>query len=171
MPVDAENTSSAGVWIETPLIHSSHISDRLGCSAYLKLEVRTTVQFWIPESCEPYLSSNLDIPAQNLQPSQSFKYRGISLRLQESKAQRGPALHGFIASSGNAGLAAAVAARTLGVKCTVYLPVVVATDTQDMLRKQGANVVLVGQIYSDALKAMYRAAKEDPNALVVHPLL
>ncbi|KAN0075216.1 Tryptophan synthase beta subunit-like PLP-dependent enzyme [Tylopilus felleus] len=141
MPVDAENTSSAGVWIETPLIHSSHISDRLGCSAYLKLE--------------------------NLQPSQSFKYRGISLRLQESKAQRGPALHGFIASSGNAGLAAAVAARTLGVKCTVYLPVVVATDTQDMLRKQGANVVLVGQIYSDALKAMYQAAEEDPNAVVL----
>ena len=103
---------------------------------------------------------------QNLQPSQSFKYRGISLQLQESKAQYGPALHVFIASSGNAGLAAAVAARTLGVRCTVYLPVVVAKDTQDMLRKQGADVILVGQIYSDALKAMYQAAEEDPNASV-----
>ncbi|KAF8559491.1 tryptophan synthase beta subunit-like PLP-dependent enzyme [Imleria badia] len=139
--MSTEIVPSTRVWIETPLIYSSHISDRLGCSAYLKLE--------------------------NLQPSQSFKYRGISLRLQECKAQYGPALHVFIASSGNAGLAAAVAARTLGVRCTVYLPVIVAKDTQDMLRKQGANVVLVGQIYSDALKAMYQAAEKDPNAVVL----
>ncbi|KAI9566515.1 tryptophan synthase beta subunit-like PLP-dependent enzyme, partial [Boletus coccyginus] len=129
------------VWIETPLIYSSHISSRLGCSAYLKLE--------------------------NLQPSQSFKYQGISLRLQESRAQYGPALHVFIASAGNGGLAAAVAARTLGIRCTIYLPIVVARDTQNMLRKQGANVVLVGQIYSDSLKAMYQAAEEDPNAFVL----
>jgi L-serine/L-threonine ammonia-lyase len=107
---------------------------------------------------------------QNLQPSQSFKYRGIALRLQESIAQYGPTLHAFIASSGNGGLAAAVAARKLGVRCTVYLPTIVPKGTQDMLRKQGANVVLVGQIHSDALKAMYQAAEEDPNALVVHPL-
>lgn len=78
-------------------------------------------------------------------------------------------MHVFIASGGNAGLAAAVAARKLEARCTVYLPVVVAKDTQDMLRKQGANVVLVGQIYSDALKAMYQAAEEDPNACVSCP--
>lgn len=29
------------LWTETPLIRSSHISNLLGCSAYLKLEVRT----------------------------------------------------------------------------------------------------------------------------------
>ena len=27
------------MWIETPLVYSSHISDIIGCSAYLKLEV------------------------------------------------------------------------------------------------------------------------------------
>ncbi|KAG9318393.1 tryptophan synthase beta subunit-like PLP-dependent enzyme [Chiua virens] len=139
--MNAEMNPSTGTWIQTPLIYSSHISDRLGCSAYLKLE--------------------------NLQPSQSFKYRGVSLRVQELKAQFGPALHVFIASSGNAGLAAAVAARNLQVRCTVYLPVVVAQATQDMLRKQGADVVSVGQIYSEALKAMYEATKEDPNAVVL----
>ena len=41
-------------WIETPLIYSSHISARLGCSAYLKLEVRARP----PELCEAHLSSN-----------------------------------------------------------------------------------------------------------------
>ncbi|KAF9228023.1 tryptophan synthase beta subunit-like PLP-dependent enzyme [Gyrodon lividus] len=136
-----EDVPCSGIWLKTPLIYSNHISDRLGCSAYLKLE--------------------------NLQPSQSFKYRGISLRLQECKAQHGPTLHVLIASSGNAGLAAAVVARKLGVRCTVYLPVVVAKDTYDMLRKQDTNVVLVGQTYSEALKAMCEAARGDPNAVVL----
>lgn len=27
------------LWLETPLIHSPHISSRLGCNVYLKLEV------------------------------------------------------------------------------------------------------------------------------------
>ncbi|KAG6376069.1 tryptophan synthase beta subunit-like PLP-dependent enzyme [Boletus reticuloceps] len=132
--MSAGTIPSTCAWTETPLIYSSHISDRLGCSAYLKLE--------------------------NLQPSQSFKYRGISLRVQELKAQHGPALHVFIASGGNAGLAAAVAARALGVRCTVYLPVVVSKDTQDLLRKQGASVVLVGQIHSDALKACIKLSNK-----------
>jgi L-serine/L-threonine ammonia-lyase len=30
---------SKDLWIETPLVYSSHISDIIGCSAYLKLEV------------------------------------------------------------------------------------------------------------------------------------
>ncbi|KIJ69508.1 hypothetical protein HYDPIDRAFT_79658 [Hydnomerulius pinastri MD-312] len=135
------DTASSETWVETPLIYSSHISDRLGCSAYLKLE--------------------------NLQPSQSFKYRGVLLRVQQCKAERGPAVHVLVASSGNAGLAVAVAARRLGVKCTVYLPIVVALDTQQTLRKQGATVVLVGQIYSESVKAMREAAQADPNAVVL----
>ncbi|KIJ17333.1 L-serine ammonia-lyase [Paxillus involutus ATCC 200175] len=76
-------------------------------------------------------------------------------------------MHVLIASSGNAGLAAAVAARKLGIRCTVYLPVVVAKDTQEMLRNQDAKVVLVGQIYSEALKAMHETARGDPNAVVL----
>jgi L-serine/L-threonine ammonia-lyase len=168
-----EDVPSSSIWIETPLIYSNQISDRLGCSVYLKLEVRLGQTAGIAKELtvdlggvNPTSKYPLTIP-QNLQPSQSFKYRGISLRLQECKAQYGPTLHVLIASSGNAGLAAAVAARKLGIRCTVYLPVVVAKDTQEMLRNQDAKVVLVGQIYSEALKAMYETARGDPNACVV----
>lgn len=31
---------SENLWTDTPLVYSSHISDIIGCSAYLKLEVR-----------------------------------------------------------------------------------------------------------------------------------
>ncbi|KAI6038983.1 tryptophan synthase beta subunit-like PLP-dependent enzyme [Pisolithus marmoratus] len=137
------------LWVQTPLIYSNHISDLLGCSAYLKLE--------------------------NLQPSQSFKYRGVSLLVQLCKAKYGPSLHIFAASSGNAGLAAAIAARRLGVRCTIYLLSATRQAIQVRLRHEGAHVVAVGQIYAESVTAMREAAKLDPNAVIVpsyeHPVL
>ncbi|KAG0701041.1 tryptophan synthase beta subunit-like PLP-dependent enzyme [Suillus ampliporus] len=129
------------LWTETPLIYSSHISDTIGCSAYLKLE--------------------------NLQPSQSFKYRGISKFAQKCKEKHGPSVHLMIASSGNAGLAAAVAARALRVKCTVFLPIDVSTDTQQALQKKGADIVRIGEIYSQTLAALRDAVKKDINGVLV----
>jgi len=69
----------------------------------------------------------------------------------------------MIASGGNAGLAAAVAGRVLGVKCTVFLPMNVSTDTQQSLRKQGAEVVTIGEVYSETLAALRDAVKTDAN--------
>lgn len=136
-----EVAQSENLWTETPLIYSSHISDIIGCSAYLKLE--------------------------NLQPSQSFKYRGISKFAQQCKEKHGPLVHLMIASGGNAGLAAAVVARVLGVKCTVFLPINVSTDTQQALRKQGAEVVTIGEFYSQTLTALRDAVKKDTKAVLV----
>jgi L-serine/L-threonine ammonia-lyase len=101
---------------------------------------------------------------QNLQPSQSFKYRGISKFAQQCKDKHGPSVHLMIASGGNAGLAAAVVARVLEVKCTVFLPVNVSIDTQQALRKQGAEVVTIGEFYSQTLAALGDAVKKDANA-------
>lgn len=132
---------SENLWTETPLVYSSHISDIIGCSAYLKLE--------------------------NLQPSQSFKYRGISKFAQQCMDQHGPLVHLMIASGGNAGLAAAVVARVLGVKCTVFLPINVSIDTQQALRKHGAEIVTIGEFYSQTLAALREAVKKDVNAVLV----
>ncbi|KAG2088683.1 tryptophan synthase beta subunit-like PLP-dependent enzyme [Suillus discolor] len=132
---------SENLWTETPLVYSSHISDIIGCSAYLKLE--------------------------NLQPSQSFKYRGISKFAQQCKEKHGPSVHLMIASGGNAGLAAAVVARVLGVKCTVFLPTNVSIDTQQALRKHGAEIVTIGEFYSQTLAALQDAVKKDTNAVLV----
>ncbi|KAG2357659.1 tryptophan synthase beta subunit-like PLP-dependent enzyme [Suillus spraguei] len=113
-----EVAQSENLWTETPLIYSSHISDIIGCSAYLKLE-------------------------------------------------HGPSVHLMIASGGNAGLAAAVVAHVLGVKCTVFLPINVSIDTQQALRKQGAEVVTIGEFYSQTLAALRDAVKKDPKAVLV----
>ncbi|KAG2048955.1 tryptophan synthase beta subunit-like PLP-dependent enzyme [Suillus hirtellus] len=132
---------SENLWTETPLVYSSHISDNIGCSAYLKLE--------------------------NLQPSQSFKYRGISKFAQQCKDKHGPSVHLMIASGGNAGLAAAVVARVLEVKCTVFLPTNVSIDTQQALRKHGAEIVTIGEFYSQTLAALQDVVKKDTDAVLV----
>ncbi|KDQ14479.1 hypothetical protein BOTBODRAFT_32610 [Botryobasidium botryosum FD-172 SS1] len=114
------------LWRKTPLIYSEGISQRLGCRCYLKLE--------------------------NLQFSHSFKYRGQSLFAQHALATHGPGAHLVIASGGNAGLALALAARHLGLRCTVFLPL----GTQalvPLLERVSATVQLGGRDYDGACKA------------------
>ena len=76
----------------------------------------------------------------------------------------GPGVHLIIASGGNAGLAAAWAAKVLGLKCTVFLPQLASPSTIDFLRKEGAKVVLEGTYYLDALRRAQQAVAADTNA-------
>ncbi|RPD65899.1 tryptophan synthase beta subunit-like PLP-dependent enzyme [Lentinus tigrinus ALCF2SS1-7] len=135
------NTYPDKLWLETPLIRSIHISSLLGCSVYLKLDT--------------------------LQPPQSFKARGISHYAQHAVRTHGPGVHLIIASGGNAGLAAAWAAKVLGVKCTVYLPHGVSQSTIDFMRKEGAEVVIEGDYYLQALQRAQQAVEAEPNAVMV----
>ena len=102
--------------------------------------------------------------AQNLQPSQSFKYRGISLFAQHCKATRGNTVHLIIASGGNAGLAAACAANNIGLKCTVYLPKGDNKSIINRLEEENAEVVVVGNFYSEAAREARKAVERDENA-------
>ncbi|KAG6844490.1 hypothetical protein H0H87_006564 [Tephrocybe sp. NHM501043] len=97
------------LWEQTPLLYSPKISETLGVDAYLKLE--------------------------NLHPSHSFKYRGLSLFAQRAIQTHGPNTHLIVASGGNAGLATACAAHALNLKCTVYLPTGAAQSTIESNRR------------------------------------
>ncbi|PCH38355.1 tryptophan synthase beta subunit-like PLP-dependent enzyme [Wolfiporia cocos MD-104 SS10] len=137
------------LWLETPLVYSPHISARLGCNVYLKLE--------------------------NLHPSHSFKYRGISYFIQHAVREHGCGVHLIAASGGNAGLAVACAAKALGVRCTVFLPEGVSASTVDFMRAEGAEIIVGGKCYLQALNAAEDAVKASPLAFMVpaydHPLL
>ncbi|KAH9053868.1 tryptophan synthase beta subunit-like PLP-dependent enzyme [Lactarius vividus] len=139
------------LWTETPLLFSSHLSTRLGdeYAVYLKLE--------------------------NLQPSHSYKYRGLSHFIQRALATHGPTLRVVCASGGNAGLAAACAAQVLGVPCAIYLPNGVDARTHAFLHDVGAEVVVTGRFYLEALRAAEAAVRAQPNAVLVpaydHPTL
>ncbi|TBU32290.1 tryptophan synthase beta subunit-like PLP-dependent enzyme [Dichomitus squalens] len=130
------------LWQETPLIRSIHISSLLGCDAYLKLE--------------------------NLHPSQSFKYRGISHFAQHAYRTHGPDTHLIIASGGNAGLAAACAANVLRLRCTVFLPHGgLSQPTIDFIRKEGAEVEIGGDYYLQALQRAQAAVAAEAKAVMI----
>jgi len=133
--------STDNLWQKTPLIYSNHLSEITDCDVYLKLE--------------------------NLHPSYSFKYRGISHFIKKASAERGPSVHLVIASGGNAGLAAACAAWSFGLKCTVFIPEGVALSTLKLLKQERAEVVIGGKQYSDALKGAMDLVLKESNAVMV----
>ncbi|KAK1778341.1 tryptophan synthase beta subunit-like PLP-dependent enzyme [Copromyces sp. CBS 386.78] len=116
-------------WIETPLIYSGPLSNAAGCNVYLKLE--------------------------NVQPSGSFKSRGIGYMMlrstlpssSEGTPQKN---HFFCSSAGNAGLACATTAHTLSCPATIVVPNSAREPVLRRLRGLGATVVIHGTSWFEA---------------------
>lgn len=73
-------------------------------------------------------------------------------------------MHLVIASGGNAGLAAACAARTLGLRCSVFIPEGVTKSALQMLEREKAEVIVIGRHYAEAFKAAKEMVAKDPQA-------
>jgi len=101
---------------------------------------------------------------EQLQVSGSFKARGMMNRLLANQI---PASGVIVASGGNAGIATAAAAQALGVRCEVFLPTVSSEAKRARLRALGADVVVGGDVYADALAACLRRQSET-GALLTH---
>jgi threonine dehydratase len=85
-----------------------------------------------------------------LQHSGSFKARGAFANLLLRKA---PAAGVVAASGGNHGVAVAYAAHRLGVAATIFVPDVASPAKQERIKGYGAQLVIVGSLYADALAA------------------
>ncbi|KIQ28842.1 threonine dehydratase [Variovorax paradoxus] len=101
---------------------------------------------------------------EHMQVSGSFKARGMMNRLLANDI---PESGVVVASGGNAGIATAAAAKALGVRCQVFLPGVSPEAKRARLRALGAEVVVVGELYPDALAACLARQKET-GALLTH---
>ena len=101
---------------------------------------------------------------EQFQVGGSFKARGMMNRLL---ANRIPASGVIVASGGNAGIATAAAAKALGVPCEVFVPTISSAAKQAKLRELGAQVVVTGPAYSDALQACV-ARQQQTGALMTH---
>ena len=101
---------------------------------------------------------------EHLQTGGSFKARGMLNRLLSNPI---PASGVVIASGGNAGIAVAAAAKELGVRCEVFLPEVSSPAKRAKLAALGAQVVVAGSAYADALKACLER-QQQTGALLAH---
>ncbi|WP_418646604.1 pyridoxal-phosphate dependent enzyme [Thauera butanivorans] len=108
--------------IETPLIASDSLSQAAGRRIRLKLD--------------------------NLQPSGSFKIRGIGAAC---KAHARTGKRRFVSSSGgNAGIAVAYAGRCLSVPVVVVVPETTTERARALIRAQGAELVVHGAAWHEA---------------------
>jgi threonine dehydratase len=80
----------------------------------------------------------------------SFKPRGALASLLSRPV---PAAGVVAASGGNHGLAVAFAARKLGVPARIFVPSVAAATKRERIREMGAELVIAGERYADALAA------------------
>lgn len=100
---------------------------------------------------------------EHLQVGGSFKARGMLNRLLAHQPL--PEAGVIVASGGNAGIATAAAARFLGVRCEVFVPEVSAEAKRARLRALGAQVVVTGASYAEALEACLECQR-DTGALL-----
>ncbi|XP_074966373.1 serine dehydratase-like isoform X2 [Phalacrocorax aristotelis] len=126
--------------IVSPVLESLPLSQAAGTKVYMKLE--------------------------NVQPTGSFKIRGIGHLCQEA-AKKG--CHHFVCSSGgNAGLAAAYAAKKLGLPVTVVVPSTTGPATVRKLEELGAEVEVSGQVWDEANRRALELAQTE-GWVSIHP--
>jgi len=99
-----------------------------------------------------------------LQHTGSFKPRGAFANLLTRKA---PAAGVVAASGGNHGAAVAFAAMRLGIKAAIFVPKVTSQAKLDRIRAYGAELLVIGEVYAEALAAS-EARVAQTGALAVH---
>lgn len=125
----------------TPMEPSQYLSEVLGAPLYLKME--------------------------NLQRTGSFKVRGATYRLSRLTPEE--CARGVVAASaGNHAQGVALAARELGVKATIFMPLGVPVPKLLSTRGYGAEVVLQGETVETPLRLAAEFA-ERTGAILIHP--
>ena len=106
----------------------------------------------------------LHLKLELLQHSGSFKARGAFANLLLRDV---PPAGVVAASGGNHGVAVAYAGRRLGIRATIFVPSITSPAKVERIRAYGAEIVVGGERYDDAL-ATSRQRIAETGALGVH---
>src|SRR5688572_15555107 len=107
------------------------------------------------------------LKCENLQRTGSFKIRGAYVRIARLSAEE--RARGVVAASaGNHAQGVALAASTLGIRSTVFMPEGAPIPKENATRGYGADVVFHGRYLEDSLAAA-RAFAEETGAILIHP--
>jgi L-serine/L-threonine ammonia-lyase len=101
-----------------------------------------------------------------LQPSGSFKMRGVCHLVQRRVAEGAQAV--VCASGGNAGLAATMAARACGVPVTIVVPQSTPASVREAITARGATLIVHGTFWDES-HALATALAREQGAVYVHP--
>ena len=139
--IEAARDLLAGVAIRTPMEGSRWLSALAGGPVLLKCE--------------------------NLQRTGSFKTRGAYVRIARlSPEERARGV--VAASAGNHAQGVALAAQTLGIRATIFMPEGAPIPKEKATRGYGAEVSFHGRYLEDAMAAAVAFA-EETGAVLIHP--
>ncbi|MGA2529747.1 MAG: threonine ammonia-lyase [Acidimicrobiales bacterium] len=110
--------------------------------------------------------ANVVLKAENLQPTGSFKIRGASAKLAALGEGAQPGI--VVASAGNHAQAAALAARSAGVSCEVYMPAEASISKAEATIGYAASVHLEGDSLDDCV-VLAEARGREAGLHFVHP--
>lgn len=108
--------------------------------------------------------STLVLKLELLQHSGSFKARGAFSNLLIREVPRAGVV---AASGGNHGAAVAFAAMKLAIPAKIFVPTVCSPAKMDRIRGYGADLVITGERYADALAAS-QVWSQESGALPIH---
>ncbi|MGH8195935.1 MAG: threonine ammonia-lyase, biosynthetic [Woeseiaceae bacterium] len=130
-------------------------------------EVATETPLELAQNLSARLKNRILLKREDLQPVFSFKLRGAYNKL--SRLSR-PALdQGVICSSaGNHAQGVALAARRLGARAVIVMPVTTPSIKVNAVKAQGGEVVLHGDSYDDAERHA-QALREQQGLTFIHP--
>ena len=103
-----------------------------------------------------------------LQPSGSFKDRGISHMIQTLMAQ-GTVNRLICSSGGNAGHAVAHASEFFQIPCDVYVPTTTLPMMIEKIQARGANVIVGGANWNEADRSAKEALQKDETEKYIPP--
>jgi L-serine/L-threonine ammonia-lyase len=109
---------------------------------------------------------------ENLQPSGSFKLRGMGFLCSQAKAQGKRRV--VCPSGGNAGFATAIAAASLGLSACIVVPHTTPESTRARIRKTGAEVIVHGKVWDEANQRAKEISQDADTEYVPafdHPVL
>jgi threonine dehydratase len=134
------------------------------CAKLIRTHVRRTPVIEIDALDAGLETTPVHLKLELFQHSGSFKARGAFANLLTGKL---PAAGVVAASGGNHGAAVAYAAMKLGVPATIFVPRVSSPAKIERIRGYGADLVIEGERYADALAAS-EAWLEKTGAMSVH---
>ncbi|MBX8469388.1 pyridoxal-phosphate dependent enzyme [Pseudomonas sp. RIT778] len=117
-------------------------------------------------------SRRIWLKLENLQPCGSFKLRGMGLLCSQAAAQGKRKV--VCPSGGNAGLATAVAAVSLGLQACIVVPHTTPEATRARIRRTGAEVIVHGKVWDEAnqrARELASAADTEYVPAFDHPVL
>ncbi|HDY87650.1 MAG TPA: pyridoxal-phosphate dependent enzyme [bacterium] len=125
--------------IETPLLEFQSVNNKVNGNAWLKME--------------------------SIQPTGSFKIRGIGFACREYSA--GGAAKLVTSSGGNAGLAVAYSGRKLGIPVIVVVPKTTTERAKDLIKLENAEVIVKGNTWQEAHQ--FALDLSDDDTAYIHP--